>query len=569
MDYISMTTSNARRSQEYVQMSDAGSECSIPSFQENCRVPLMMDTDHPKQDSLDEVDAVRYLEANNTTGHATGNEVRPCAIPPMPTKKPRVFTKQKDVQLTDSELLADDQEKRYRGASLIKPQTLWTNQRANGQESCQGGAAGANGHSEDYQNDPTNYLTPTESPHYSGSFFRFSTDETATGSDDSNQIRGQRSRTPFTRFDSGVDCSTERGSTSTTISNIPSESPRSITNPRLSTHQEQHYEDIDTYSKKQPPSEGKKGITNNSISSNGSCLRATTTRPLPEVNVFRRDTLDNDVNEPILNSSIAETVSSTLNDPTLNFDPRLATLPHTYTQLDIGAPRGTPAKKVSPKERQRCCAAFTLPVVLVFIISISALTLSIYVLITSKSRSEMTGVFSSDHSKQNIHLLVQELNDRMLKLEQENIALRNQLSEHASKLLFIEDEVEILYNTTFNTSLALYSMKDALMTSISNISLLPGPQGKPGIVNFSLCVNTSISKTAPSSTTEQTITDLQPDSMEAKKYFVMFAYCTYIGATDAQLVFEARTGQYKCLCYGHINSKTFTVCTVHVMMCPR
>uniref|UniRef100_A0A2C9LQ45 Uncharacterized protein n=1 Tax=Biomphalaria glabrata TaxID=6526 RepID=A0A2C9LQ45_BIOGL len=112
-------------------------------------------------------------------------------------------------------------------------------------------------------------------------------------------------------------------------------------------------------------------------------------------------------------------------------------------------------------------------------------------------------------------------------------------------------------------------MKDALMTSISNISLLPGPQGKPGIVNFSLCVSTSISKTAPSSTTEQTITDLQPETSEAKKYFVMFAYCTYIGATDAQLVFEARTGQYKCLCYGQINSKTFTVCTVHVMMCPR
>ncbi|KAH9488732.1 hypothetical protein Btru_059457 [Bulinus truncatus] len=535
-----------------------------------------MNSSHTDQDPPDDhAESPGYLVADNLINGHCGNEGAPPPSATPPTKKTRVFTKQKDCGGPPAtETVEALQEQRYRGASLIKPQTMWPalgivhDPRGQKPPSYrQGRADDAKCERENYQNDPSAYLTPTESVHYSGSFFDYPQEKANAGAVEGEQIRSQNTRVMFGRFDSGVDCATERGSSSTTFSNNPSESPRF----RPTSHLEQHYEDIDTYSRDR---EGPRGcdtrLNGKSSMSNGSCMKGVNTRPLPKVNIARRNDPDSDDSDPILNTSIAETVSCSLNDQNLSPDQRLATLPHTYSSLNIDTP-SYPAGKGASKKRSRrsSCAVFLAPIVIVFLISLAAMGLSVYVLISGRNNSETSLSSQDTHT---VHQLLDDLKKQMLKLEHENAALKKQVAEQTVIFQHIEplqSHIKSLYSQNQNLTDTLQSIKDEIAENISSIQIHPGPQGPPGIVNFSLCRNETKSSSAPTHSILPTISEYLPSEADTKRFFVTFAYCTHFGASESQLYYNVDTGQYRCDCRGLFGNFSRTTCTVHAWMCPR
>ncbi|CAL1530513.1 unnamed protein product [Lymnaea stagnalis] len=510
----------------------------------------------------------------------------------FPQKKPRSCGKQNGMGVDTS---ADTtEERRYRGLSLTN---------ANGAPLSTRGVTNSLSQDEDYENDPSSYLTPKDPPSYERTF---AYDSTVGGVDGGHGVTDVKtSRVPFKRFDSGVeDCVPDRGSNSTTLSNSLSETYHFMASPRLSTAPEQHYEDIDMYSKnKASASQPKPRSSIDKFSMNNGTAGNMNSRPLPQVNSSATRSLsDSEDHQLILETSIAETVSHPLTQPELRHNSLAMTLPHTYSQLMSHTNNYT--LKEMPQETPRSHCRFIAALVFIFITSAMALSLSIYVLINSPGQSVSSERPShpsihAEDLKQNLSRLQQE----MVSLKEENKYLKDQLEAQKNNTWFIENKylkdqleaqknntwfIENKYlkdqmeaqknNTWFIESLQqeigqLSSQQRNMMLNISqeiaNISLTPGPQGHPGVVNFSMCRNESSQHVAVASPVLGIETDYIPEGDKVKDNFVIFAYCTYTPGTNGMLEMSPHGDQYRCVCQGQAKNKTHSHCSIFIWVCPK
>ncbi|GFO11134.1 hypothetical protein PoB_003763900 [Plakobranchus ocellatus] len=387
------------------------------------------------------------------------------------------------------------------------------------------------------------------------------------------------------RFDSGVgDSDSERSSKRVrTTSDAPSSiASSSYPRLRLSTHYEQHYEDIDAYRKYIRPentASTSQPKPSNGVAHNGLPAGA------PRVNIQGVTNTDSD------DHTHRAAVQRFAQRPYL--DPRNASLPHTYSPLDMNRyANQTKSETVKPahsvKTRGFCCCLVTV-LVLIFFMTSAALSLGIYLLIkdgettstVTISPSVNTVITNSSGQVQ----IVDDLQETLASLQtdvdrfkRENAALKSELDKLKSH---VTNEVQPLYReltllTTQqrDTVASMRVLENHLTTAIANISLTPGPQGPTGVANFSLCEHRFLSEIKASSPRYTTDTRYLPDDSDLQNLFVLFAYCDKKGATGTQLkrqtvtVSNVEYYKYKCVCSGQVSGEVSTVCTVHAIVCP-
>ncbi|CAG5132919.1 unnamed protein product [Candidula unifasciata] len=236
---------------------------------------------------------------------------------------------------------------------------------------------------------------------------------------------------------------------------------------------------------------------------------------------------------------------------------------HTYLQFSSKSSSNT-IQQCTSLSRVNCWIVVSLTATL--IISMTALSLSIYELASVSANTR--------HISLNLTKSLGEMSITVNDLIQENEVFKGALeSQKTNVTLLTEDKMNHAWTQFENLKLVIESFSDKFDDRIANLSLTPGPQGDPGTVNYSLCVNESVSASAPASATVRTETSLLPSMTDIQNYFVTFAYCTYSGATDVNLdSLKDNTTQrqrYRCKCWGQVSGVNQTVCSVFVWMCPQ
>ncbi|XP_012940587.1 uncharacterized protein LOC101863829 isoform X3 [Aplysia californica] len=493
------------------------------------------------------------LSLHNYHNNNNNNNDPSCPPPPAHRKVPVIFTKKASVNMNP---MPDDDK------ALHGPTTATTTSYQDTKER------------ETYDHDP--YLTPSDPPFYMESSFSSLNDypqsptSEASGFSDNLKMRGRRSQ----RFDSGVeDCDSLRGSKTGLASSMPAATSSASSYPRLSTHYEQHYEDIDQYRGNNKPiqrSSTDKTALSNDFRTPNELLR------LPQVNIAGITHSDSEDGDHIQPASIAEMVSCpTRGQQTSNREVYSPSESHLYSPLEghKPVPLGTSS---SPGRGACCCLAFAL--LILFCISMAALGISIYLLLNNQNGNEaraLPSTFSTSSipsvSSDNT---LQQLKEEINLLKAENYELRELVRDHklnlSLKIQPLEQDVSYLVSKQDNFSSTLHSVETRLETQIAEISLKPGPQGRPGVANFSLCSFHQFIKSAPSSSSRFTDTDYYPNEEILNKTFVIFAYCSYNGATSVQLESKkvSEHYQYRCVCRGYAG-ETLTRCGIHYWACPR
>ncbi|BFZ07708.1 hypothetical protein BsWGS_10747 [Bradybaena similaris] len=417
------------------------------------------------------------------------------------------------------------------------------------------------------------YLTPTDPPPYVDSCLDYSTTDfpsSSIGSETSTNSFHKREGRPFQRFDSGVaDCESVRGSSSAPFGTSPSCSTNSVSSPRLSTQYEQQYEDIDQYHRTHDHHQQQHRVPQRRSTDKLKTDSVRSDLPrLPQVDISGVTHSDSEDNDPISNSSMAGIISHPMHDP------RTGSLPHTYMPLNATK---HPMELMKPRKTQRISCWIVVSLVFVLVISLTALGLSIYVLVSKPESSESTAledygnISITEHS--DFNSIMSNLQQKVDHLIKENAALKEALLHQENNLtFFIEQKVTELSSHQANLSSTLQLMEGRFDTEIANISLTPGPQGPPGVANFSLCITRSILRSAPASSSALTETSYLPSDTELQNYFVTFAYCTYEGATGAHLETQANNStnryKYRCRCWGQVSGSSQTLCKTIIWMCP-
>ncbi|KAK3774922.1 hypothetical protein RRG08_007277 [Elysia crispata] len=360
------------------------------------------------------------------------------------------------------------------------------------------------------------------------------------------------------RFDSGIgDSECELASQRTrTISDSPSLASAQSSYPRLSrmvTHYEQHYEDIDAYKKCRNGSNGARRPANGMVPHG--------VPRLPGMNISGiTNGESNDHDTPIATSQQNCVVRPYT-------DARTGSLPHTYSHLETNGFTIHPKTKNSVEIKSWwCCLLFGL--VLVFLMSASALGLGIYLLLNDSREFSSASVGTSESSRskntsglaQSVNVLegiIGDLQKDVTYLKKENANLSAELAQITDNVknkiqpLFIE--LSHLRITQRDTIQSISAMDDRLTTEIANISLTPGPQGPVGVADFSLCIFRSNSESAVASNRYPTESQYTPTDQEVQDYVAIFAYCSMKGAQTKQLEIKG-TGsasisgkQYRCV----------------------
>lgn len=386
------------------------------------------------------------------------------------------------------------------------------------------------------------------------------------------------------RFDSGIgDSDSEHGSSrrKRTASEAPSSTSASSSYPRLarlSTHPEQHYEDIDAYKKYVMPD--KSETLENMRPANGSVLQGRSQLPVVNISgVTHTESRDH--------ASATTTQSHPMVRPYL--DPRTASLPHTYSHLENNGYMIGPKVVESDKTRS-CCCGLVIVLVLIFVMSAAALSVGIYLVINDELESSSTstnqvGTLGSSNNSglaKTLSMLeekIAELQKDLVDLQRENTNLKADLGrikdDVSNEVQPLYKEVSYLRNTQRDTNQSMTVIENRLTSRIDNISLTPGPQGPVGVANFSLCLLKSSAQSADSSNVSPTISPLLPNDRDIQDHVAIFAYCTMTGAQKVQLEFERSLRptisdiQYKCVCTGTESGVSRTRCEVNAILCPK
>ncbi|CAG5127408.1 unnamed protein product [Candidula unifasciata] len=416
--------------------------------------------------------------------------------------------------------------------------------------------------------DGNGYLTPTDPPAYVDSGLDYSsTDFHSIGSETSTHSIHKRGGRPFQRFDSGVgDCESVRGSSSVRFSTSPTCSTNSVSSPRLSTQYEQQYEDIDQYHRTHqhqnhvPQRRSTDKMKTDSVR-NG-------LPQLPQVDISGVTNSDSEDTDPAINSSVAEIISHPMHDP------RIGSLPHTYMPLNT---TNHPMDSIKAAKAPRISCWIIVFLIIILIISVTALCLSIYTFVSKPVISQTLALERSGNSsiidQSDFDSALVSLQQKVEDLIKENAALKESLLHQQNNLTnFIEQKVKELSSNQEHLSSTLQQIEAKFDSEIANISLTPGPQGPPGVANFSLCVTRSILRSAPASSSALTETSYLPTDTELQDYFVTFAYCTYEGASGAHLEMQLdptiNRYKYRCRCWGQTTGVAQTLCKTIIWMCP-
>ncbi|KAL3874114.1 hypothetical protein ACJMK2_037174 [Sinanodonta woodiana] len=147
-------------------------------------------------------------------------------------------------------------------------------------------------------------------------------------------------------------------------------------------------------------------------------------------------------------------------------------------------------------------------------------------------------------------------------------SLRTELHDVSRQIPLTNERLDTVYQ---NITDLLSFMDTKIQAQLLNISKMPGPQGPSGVGNMSMCSYRNITQMAIASSVSSIVMTWQPSILSLKTEVVMFAGCSVVGGTLANLESQALTDnivQYRCVCSGTTSEK-YTKCYIHLWTCPR